>query len=371
MKTVDARLLDRIRLHLVPGVGPRIHRLLLETFGSSTAVLSATQSQLLSVPRVGTKLAAAIGAAVDAREAQRVCDHCHHCGIQLVPRPDAPYPPLLSEIPDPPELLYLRGRLDPVDQLAIAIVGSRRCTSYGRRFAERITGGLARSGLTIVSGLARGIDAVAHRAALAAGGRTVAVLATGLEQIYPPEHESLANDISEHGAVLSEARLDQTPVAGLFPQRNRIISGLSLGVVVIEASRRSGALHTARHAIEQGREVFALPGPVDSPASQGCLDLLRDGARLIQGVDDILDELGPLIQPVAVANGPAIHVPRELLLNEHERLVLGIVAPDPRHLDELLRASPLENSMTLATLTVLEMKRLVRRLPGSYLIRVG
>ena len=371
MNTVDARLLDRIRLHLVPGVGPRIHRILLDAFASPTAVLAATRQQLLSVPRVGTSLATAIGDAIDADEARRVLERCHNLGVRLVPRPDPPYPPMLSEIPDPPELLYIRGQLEPVDQLAVAVVGSRRCTPYGRRLAERLTGGLARSGLTIVSGLARGIDAIAHRAALAAGGRTVAVLATGLEQVYPPEHTGLAGEISEYGAVMSESRLDQPPVAGLFPQRNRIISGMSLGVVVIEAGRRSGALHTARHAMEQGREVFALPGPVDSPASQGCLDLLRDGARLVQGVDDVLDELGPLIQPVPVADGPAIHVPRELSLNERERLVLGIVAPDPRHLDELLRASPLENSMTLATLTVLEMKRLIRRLPGSYVIRVG
>ena len=367
----DTALLDRLRLQLVPGIGPRILQLLLEHVGEATEILAASRQRLLAVPRVGPNVADAIARATSRAEANGILDRCRANGVNLVERGTQAYSPLLSEIPDPPELLYVRGGFEAVDQVAVAIVGSRRCTAYGRWMAELLAGGLARAGLTIVSGLARGIDAIAHRAALAAGGRTVAVLATGLEQVYPPEHTGLAGEISEYGAVMSESRLDQPPVAGLFPQRNRIISGMSLGVVVIEAGRRSGALHTARHAMEQGREVFALPGPVDSPASQGCLDLLRDGARLVQGVDDVLDELGPLIQPVPVANGPAIHVPRELSLNERERLVLGIVAPDPRHLDELLRASPLENSMTLATLTVLEMKRLIRRLPGSYVIRVG
>ena len=237
--------------------------------------------------------------------------------------------------------------------------------------AGLLAGGLARAGLTIVSGLARGIDGEAHRAALAAGGRTIAVLATGVNRIYPPEHAELADRVTRFGAVVTEARLDQGPLPGLFPQRNRIISGLSLGVVVIEAARRSGALHTARHAIEQGREVLAVPGPVDSLASRGCHDLLRDGATLVSCVDDVLAELGPLMNPVQVGPAPPIHVPRELSLEERERQILGLVGPDPRHLDELLRSSPLDDSTTLAVLTGLEIRRLVKRLPGSYMVRGG
>ena len=351
----DDILLDRLRLQLVPGVGPRILQLLREHVGSPTAILRADRQRLLEVPRIGPRLADAIVAAVGRESARKILQRCHDSGIGLVDRGGDAFPPLLEEIPDPPELLYVRGDLADVDQLAVAIVGSRRCTTYGRRVADRLAGGLARAGLTIVSGLARGIDGVAHRAALAAGGRTIAVLATGVNHVYPPEHVDLAEQVTRYGAVVSEARLDQTPVAGLFPQRNRIISGLALGVVVVEATRRSGALHTARHAIEQGREVFAVPGPIDSPASQGCHDLL--------------EELGPLIRPVRLDDTATIHVPRELSLNDRERQVLGIVGPDPQHLDELLRRSPLEAAATLATLTVLEMKRLVRRLPGSYVVR--
>ncbi len=365
----DDILLDRLRLQLVPGVGPRILQLLREHVGSPTAILRADRQRLLEVPRIGPRLADAIVAAVGRESARKILQRCHDSGIGLVDRGGDAFPPLLEEIPDPPELLYVRGDLADVDQLAVAIVGSRRCTTYGRRVADRLAGGLARAGLTIVSGLARGIDGVAHRAALAAGGRTIAVLATGVNHVYPPEHVDLAEQVTRYGAVVSEARLDQTPVAGLFPQRNRIISGLALGVVVVEATRRSGALHTARHAIEQGREVFAVPGPIDSPASQGCHDLLKDGARLVTGLDDILEELGPLIRPVRLDDTATIHVPRELSLNDRERQVLGIVGPDPQHLDELLRRSPLDAAATLATLTVLEMKRLVRRLPGSYVVR--
>ena len=265
----------------------------------------------------------------------------------------------------------MKGQFEPVDQVSVAVVGSRRCTAYGRRMCELLAGGLARAGLTVISGLARGIDGVAHRSALAAGGRTIAVLATGVNRIYPPEHAELASEITRFGAIVTEARLDQGPLPGLFPQRNRIISGLSLAVVVVEAARRSGALHTARHAIEQGREVLAVPGQVDSLASQGCHDLLRDGAKLVTCVDDVLEELGPLMQPLQVGSAPPIHIPRELSLDDREREVLSIVGPDPRHLDELLRGSPLDTSTTLAVLTALELRRLVRRLPGSYVVRAN
>jgi len=364
-------LLDRLRLQLVPGVGPRILQLLLEHVGSATEILATSRHRLLEVPHVGHNVADAIVQAISRDAAREIVDRCRWLGISLIERGDPVYSPLLEEIPDPPDLLYLKGQFEPVDQVAVAIVGSRRCTAYGRRMTKVIAGGLARAGLTIISGLARGIDGVAHRAALAAGGRTIAVMATGVNRIYPPEHAELADTISRFGAIITEARLDQGPLPGLFPQRNRIISGLSLAVIVIEAGRRSGAQHTARHAIEQGRDVLAMPGPVDSLASQGCHDLLRDGARLVTCVDDILEELGPLMKPVQIGTAPPIHIPRELTLDDRERQVLEIVGPDPRHLDELLRASPLDEPTTLAVLTGLELRRLVRRLPGSYFVRAG
>ena len=222
---------------------------------------------------------------------------------------------------DPP--LRPRGRSSRRDALAVAIVGSRKCTPYGLRIAERLGHSLGRVGLTVVSGLARGIDAAAHRGALEAGGRTIAVLANGLAEVYPPEHEGLAREVAASGAVISELPMRQEPLAGLFPQRNRIISGLSLGVVVVEATPRSGSLSTARHAMEQNREVFAVPGPVDSLASRGCHRLIRDGARLVETVDDILEELGPLVREVRPsADATPVRHPAELALSRP-----GAVAP--------------------------------------------
>jgi DNA processing protein len=261
--------------------------------------------------------------------------------------------------------------LEQRDALAVAVIGSRRCTVYGRQQAERLAGGLARAGITVVSGLARGIDAAAHRGALHAGGRTIAVLGTGLARIYPPENTDLAEAIAKQGAVLSEMSLDTTALPGLFPQRNRIISGLSLGVVVVEANRNSGALHTVRHAMEQGREVFAVPGRIDSLASEGCHDIIRDGATLVRHVDDILQGLGPLTAPVVPGTPDgSIFAARELLLDDQERKVLNLVTVDPIHVDLILRDASIEPSRALATLTVLEMRRFIRRLPGNQYCRV-
>jgi DNA processing protein len=196
------------------------------------------------------------------------------------------------------------------------------------------------------------------------------VQATGLTHVYPPEHAELATEIARQGAVVSEYPLDQAPLAGLFPQRNRIISGLSLGVIVIEATRNSGALHTVRHATEQGREVFAVPGRIDSLASEGCHDILRDGAILVRSATDVLQALGPLMGPVATATDQTVMTPRELVLDEQERRVLNLVTIDPLPVDQVLRSAGLEPSRVLATLTVLEMRRLVQRVPGGQICRI-
>lgn len=372
----DEQLLDALRLSLVPGIGPRTQQVLLERFGTPREVLAAPPDMLRAVPGVGPKIAGAVFESRGDNAAENVLSRCRQRGVSLmIPGGDG-YPRMLTEIPDPPAVLYCHGGFEPRDSLAVAIVGSRRCSHYGRQQAEKLAGGLARAGMTIVSGLARGIDGYAHRGALAAGGRTIAVLATGVDEIYPPEHGDLAKEVVAAGAVVSESSLGQKPLAGLFPQRNRIISGLSLGVIVVEASRKSGALHTARHAMEQGREVFAVPGRIDSPDSQGCHDLIRDGARLITGVDDVLEELGPLIEPVTVpakkgqsasteAPPTEVHSPRELSLSDQERTILNLVPKDPVHVDEILRAAKIEASRVLSTLTVLEMKRMVRRFPGG------
>lgn len=365
----DRLLADVLRLNMVPGIGPRMHQVLLERFESADAVLSATAHELQQVPGIGAKLTGAIVEARHSIDAEREWSRCRDLGIRplFLHRPE--YPRLLAEISDAPPVLYCQGDLEPRDELAIGIVGSRRCTVYGRQQAERLAGTLARAGMTVVSGLARGIDAAAHQAALAAGGRTLAVAATGLGTVYPPEHVALAGQIANCGAVLSESHLDQRPVAGLFPQRNRLISGLSLGVLVIEAARNSGALHTARHAMEQGREVLAVPGRIDSLASEGCHDLLRDGATLVRHADDVLESLGPPIEPIKQAELGEVHTARELTLNHQERCVLNLISTEPKTIDAVLRGTDIDTARVLATLTVLEMKRLVRRLPGGALVR--
>jgi DNA processing protein len=367
--TDDRFLLDALRLNLVPGIGPRLQQSLLDAFGTASAVLQAPRQELQQVAGIGPKLATSIVEHRDAAGAERELARCRQSGMEILLKGEGAYPRMLAQICDAPSLLYCRGTIQPQDELAIAIVGSRRCSVYGRQQAERFASALARAGLTVISGLARGIDAAAHRAALENDGRTIAVSATGLAQVYPPEHKELAAQVAERGAVVCESALDQEPVAGLFPQRNRIISGMSLGVIIIEATRMSGALHTARHAMEQGREVFAVPGRIDSLTSEGCHDLIRDGVPLIRGVDDVLEALGPLISPVQRTADEKVHTPRELQLGDQERAILNLVTTDPRHIDDVVRESAIEPSRVVATLTVLEMKRLLRRLPGGQVVR--
>lgn len=363
------QLADSLTLMLVSGVGPITRRALLDRFGSAAAVLAASQTQLRQVRGVGPELARRLTSASHDINALDEIQICATHDIEILVEWDEAYPGLLREIHDPPGVLFVRGDLAPQDGLAVAVVGTRHATQYGLRQAERLAGGLARAGLTIVSGLARGIDAAAHRAALAAGGRTIAVLGCGVLEIYPPEHDELARDIIQSGALLSESPPRMKPMSGLFPQRNRVITGLSLGVVVVEAAERSGALVSARHAMEQGREVFAVPGPIDSRMSRGCHALLRDGARLVESVDDVLEELGPLCFAVPDIAGRTIHHPAELQLNEQEQAVLDAIHGVSTSVDEICATSRVPVHRVLATLSVLESRRLIRRLSGTRVAR--
>jgi DNA processing protein len=365
----DDELIDVLRLNLVPGLGPRTYQLLLERFGSPRGILDASISQLREVQNVGPKLAMSLVTYGTEEAAREELARTRATGVSLFVRDRVGYPAALARIPDPPTVIYCKGTLVETDSLSIAVVGSRHCTNYGRQQANRLAQALSRMGITIVSGLARGIDAEAHKGAIEAGGRTIAVCATGLNTVYPPEHVELAETVAKQGCLLTESPMDQTPKSGLFPQRNRIISGLSLGVVLIEAGRGSGALHTARHAMEQNREVFAMPGRVDSEASLGCLDLIRDGATLIRGVDDVLSALGPLVAPVQRSPTETIRQPSELTLSDQERMILNLVSSESIPVDEVIRTASIEASRVLSTLTVLEMKRLVRRLPGGFIVR--
>jgi DNA processing protein len=366
----NGTLLAEVQLCLASGIGPRLRQALLERFGTASGVLAATPSDLREVPGIGAKISRAIVEARDVAAAEALVDECQRCQISLVLQANAVYPRLLKEICDPPGVLFVRGSFVPRDALSIAIVGSRHATHYGLAQAERLASGLARAGLTITSGLARGVDAAAHRGALAAGGRTVAVLGSGVLNIYPPEHRELAEQVVLNGAVVSEAAPHSEPFSGAFPQRNRIISGMSLGVIVVEASLRSGALITARHAMEQGREVFAVPGRVDSRMSQGCHRLIRDGAKLVESIDDVLEELGPLIEATPSPSGQTIHHPAELSLNEIEQQVIAAITSEPTSIDQVISVSRLPPQQVLATLSVLEMRRLIRRLSGNTVARV-
>jgi len=359
-----------LRLALLPGVGPKIRRALLERFGTPEGVLAAPPSALREVPGVGPKLSARLAKASEEIDAEAEIALCQQHQVQILLDSDAEYPPLLRQVPDPPAVLFVRGTLRAQDELALAIVGTRHPTLYGIRQAERLAGSLARAGMTIISGLARGIDAAAHRGALAAGGRTLAVLASGVLNIYPPEHADLARAVVEQGALLSESPPRAKPLAGTFPQRNRVISGLALGVLVVEAGDHSGALITARHAMEQGREVFAVPGRIDDRTSRGCHRLIRDGAKLVETVEDVLEELGPLYQATVRDDGHVVRHPAELLLNEVEQQVLAAISDTATAIDQIVADCGLPVAQVLSTLSVLEMRHVIRRLSGSTVARI-
>lgn len=359
-----------LRLKLVPGIGPKTYSDLVNHFGSPTKVLEAAPALLREVQGVGAKIVSAIIAAPGDQSVATQLKICRDNDIQILSAASSQYPRILDEIYDPPSVLFCAGEITAADEIAVAIVGTRHATQYGKKVAEQLARGLAMAGITVVSGLARGIDAVAHRAALDAGGRTLAVLGGGILNVYPAEHAGLADQIKKSGAVLSEALPKVAPKSGCFPRRNRIVSGLSLGVVVVEAGDRSGASISARMAMEQGREVFAVPGRIDSRMSAGCHKLLKDGAKLVQSVDDILDELGPLISPTKIDAETTIHHPAELKLTEQEKKILNVISNEPTSFDFVVSEAGLPTARVLSTITVLEMRRLIRRVTGTTFVRL-
>ena len=353
-----------LTLHLVPGIGPRLTAALLERFGSAEAVLKARSHELCEVSHIGAQLAANVRAAIERADVDAELTRMAEHGVRLLALGTPEYPAALAKIPDPPQLLYVAGTLEAADDKAVALVGSRQCTPYGRRVAERLAADLTRKGYTVVSGLARGIDGAAHRGALKAGGRTLAVLAGGLARIYPPEHTDLAAEVRAAGALLSESAMAMEPMPGMFPARNRIISGLCRAVVVVEAAEKSGALYTAEHAGEQGRAVFAVPGPVDSAASGGTNALIREGAVLVRSAADIVEELegiAPLVEKPSV-EPPAV---APTGLDPLQQRIWDFLADGARHGDELAQQLGLSVPEIAGALLVLEMRRAVRRLPGN------
>jgi len=357
-----------LRLALVPSLGPITAQRLLEVFEDPAELFTASMHQLQRIDGVGGERARRIldprgGEAVAAERAR-----AHRLGIHITTPADEDYPRQLRLLHDPPLALWISGSIDRRDELALAVVGPRRPSAYGHRQTRRLCLGLARGGCCIVSGLARGVDTVAHEAALSAKGRTIAVLGSGFDHLYPSENADLAQRIAaDAGAVVSEFPFDTRPSPGTFPRRNRVVAAFSLGTLVIEAGQRSGALITARLSGELGREVLVLPGPADRPEHVGAHQLIRDGATLVTGLDDIYEELPPLATLAGGADAPgAEEHPRLASLNEREKQVYTMLDDTPRGVDELLRVSRLPASSVNATLIALELRRLARRTPAGY-----
>ena len=365
MKTRDAL----IELNLIPGLGSAtIHRLL-EAFDSPEAVFQAHPALLKEILKqyATSEVLQAIRQARDGAGAAPEINRVERAGAKIVTLVDDDYPELLKTISDPPPVLYVKGILLKEDAAAVGLVGTRSASPYGIGMARQLASDLAQSGLTVVSGLAEGIDAAGHEGALEAGGRTIAVLGHGLSHTYPPQHRKLAERIVESGALISEFPMEMPPAAANFPRRNRVISGLSLGVIVVEAPTKSGALITAREALEQGREVFAVPGPVSSVRSRGCHQLLRDGARLVEDSRDVLEELAPALKEQL--SGLKQHVvcssTRLNLSREEHAVYEAIPVGEATVVDSLVEATALSPARVLPLLTTLELKGLICQVPGQ------
>ena len=365
-------LLAWLTLQSIDGVGDRTLLRLVNLCGSATAVLVASSDELIQ-GGCSRDLADTIRRGPDSsvrRQIDRQITTIDRLKIRVVTIYDRAYPRRLKTIADPPPLLYITGQLVPEDEAAVAIVGGRRATPSGRAVTEDLARDLAGNGFTIVSGLARGIDAAAHRGALAGKGRTIAVLGCGIDRTYPSEHETLRRQIEAHGAVIAELPVGSPPHNHHFPRRNRIISGLSLGVLVAEAATNSGSLITAKLALEQGREVFAVPGSVREEACRGSNGLIKEGAKLIECAADILDELRPQLEPssrVRISAAPVTETP--IGFGKDETVVYDALSYDPCSVDAVIEQTGLSAAQVAATLLALELRGRVRQLPGQQYMR--
>ncbi|HSP06131.1 MAG TPA: DNA-processing protein DprA, partial [Acidobacteriota bacterium] len=357
-----------VALNMVEGLKPVHRAALLRAFGNAEEVFRQTEMDLASKAGIRSELAYRI-LQWDIRQTEKELERARNSGIRVLSLTDDSYPSLLRMIPDPPLVLYVRGDLEP-NEPCVAMVGSRKATPYGLNVTQLFSKDLAAAGVTIVSGLARGIDAAAHNAALNAGGRTLAVLGSGVDIIYPAEHRNLADRIAAGGAVLSEYPLGTPPNRENFPIRNRIISGLCAAVVIVEASMKSGSLITARMAMEQGREVLAVPGSVFNESSQGCHALIRDGAALAQSWKDVAQAL-----PEEISRKISVVDERpetdESDLTDREKSIIALLSfEQPRHVDQLAGLAGMQAQDVLGTLVGLELKNYIEQMPGKQFIRL-
>jgi len=366
-KTWSDNRCDWLALHLVPGLGNIAGKNLVERFGSPERILQASISELMEVEGLRKEAARKILNREYTSDPLEVLRKVEKCGARIIAYSDPDYPAVLKQIHDPPLLLYVKGKAISRNLTLIAVVGSRNPTHYGIKAAEKIGQGLARRGLCIVSGMARGIDSAAHRGCLGGRGFTIAVLGTGIDVIYPASNKNLFHQITQNGAAISEFPVGTPPEPRNFPIRNRIISGLSRGVVVVEATKKSGSLITASLALEQGRDVFAVPGSIDSFKSTGCHFLIKQGARLIENSDDILDELGLNYEFV-----PKTDTFKETSLppmEDDEKIVFESVGDYPIHIDQIARQCNLEPAKVSSILMKMELKGIIRQLPGKMFVR--
>ena len=351
-----------VGLHRIPGVGSATLLAMKDSFGSLSAAWDASASDLRAIG-LTDNAAQSISKSRREIDPDREMERIHRAGASVVTLDDSDFPRLLREIPHAPSVLYIRGEIKPSDELAVGIVGTRKATAYGADMARRFGFDFGQANVTVVSGLATGIDTVAHHAAIDGGGRTIAVLGSGVDVIYPARNRKLADSVINHGAIVSEYPLGTRPDARNFPARNRIISGLSRGVLVVEAPARSGALITASFAGDQGRDVYAVPGSARSPASSGCHNLIRDGATLVTSAQQILDEM--LVDAARAAVQTRLDIPEA----PDERALYNLIGAEPRHIDELCNVSGLAIQETSGALLALELKGLVRQQGSGYYVR--
>jgi len=369
-----------LRLIRADSVGPTTFAKLIKHFGSADRALGASVSELAKIDGVGFKTAEQIAATCGKFDVAAELELAQRLEVWIINIEDKRYPPVLKQIYDPPPVLYIKGNLSREDNLAISIVGSRRCSLYGQEQSSRLAHFLSSAGFTICSGMARGIDTAAHQGALSAGGRTIAVQGCGLANIYPQENKKLFELIAESGACISELPLGYEPLSENFPPRNRIIAGLSLGTIVVEAGFRSGALITARAALENNREVMAVPGKIDSPLSKGAHRLIKQGAKLIESVEDVMEALGYIgeqledhVSTAAEKAAENIETPlfdiKALKLSSPEKAIYECLKKEPLHIEEIIDDTDLAAGSVNAGLVSLRLKGLIKQLPGSLFVK--
>jgi DNA processing protein len=363
---IDKDLIDLLRLYSIKGIGATRIRNLISAFGSAKDVLQAPVQRLIRIQGIEKHIAQRIKENVDEKYVTHQLEYLEKNNIKVLTCWDDRYPPRLKKIYDAPVILFYIGDISVLKSDAVAVVGTRNPSQYGKMVTEKFCRDLVNYNITIVSGLARGVDTVAHRTVVKNGGKTVAVLGCGLDQVYPPENLNLAKQITENGALISEYRIGTIPDPGNFPRRNRIISGLSLGILVSEAGKKSGALITAYQALDQNREVFAIPGPISSGKSHGTNLLIKQGAKLVQETEDVLQEIESQLGNIAT------HEPQvTTMLEGFEKTVFGMLSSDPMHIDILARQCERTTSEVLSVLLTLEIMGVVKQLSGKMFVKMS